>query len=429
MRIAIFTETFLPKLDGVANTLCYLLEHLARRGHDCLMFAPEGAPERYAETTIIGLSSFAFPLYPELRLVPPGFNVEAEMKEFGPDIVLLINPALLGLVGLRHARALDLPVVASYNTDMPYYTEKYGLGLFKDPVMAYFRWIHNQADLNLCPSNFTRKQLESWGFERLKLWRRGVDSERFSPGYRSQEMRERLSGGAPDAPLLVYVGRLGIEKRIDMLRPALDALPEARLAIVGDGPNREELETLFAETNTVFTGFLRGEDLSRAYASGDVFCFPSASETFGNVVLEAMASGLPVVVARSGGQVDHVRQGVNGLLFSTEDQDALVQAVVRLASDLPYARQLGANALEYARTQTWEIILDTLLYDLHKALTAYKRAKEHPDEAPHRRPRARWPRYADPTRRPGAWFEPKNQDKAESQDPDSDGKGPIPDKR
>jgi glycosyltransferase involved in cell wall biosynthesis len=419
MRIALFSETFLPKLDGVANTLCYLLEHLAHRGHDCLMFAPEGAPERYAETPIIGLSSFAFPLYPELRLVPPGVNVEAELSEFKPDIMLLINPALLGLVGLRHARTLDLPVVASYNTDMPYYTEKYGLGFFKDPVVAYFRWIHNQADLNLCPSNFTRQQLESWGFERLKLWRRGVDSERFNPGYRTQEMRERLSGGVPDAPLLVYVGRLGIEKRIDMLRPALDALPGARLAIVGDGPNREELQTLFEGTNTVFTGFLLGEALSRAYASGDVFCFPSASETFGNVVLEAMASGLPVIVSRSGGQVDHVRQGVNGLLFPTEDQNALVDAVVRLASDLPYAQKLGANALKYARTQTWEIILDTLLYDLHKALTAYKRAKEHPDSAPHRRPRARWTRDTDPARRTGAWFEPRNQDKPEPSDSDS----------
>jgi glycosyltransferase involved in cell wall biosynthesis len=390
------------------------------------MFAPEGAPERYAETTIIGLSSFAFPLYPELRLVPPGFNVEKELNEFGPDIVLLVNPALLGLVGLRHARALDLPVVAAYCTDMPYYTEKYGLGWFKDPVVAYFRWIHNQADLNLCPSHFTRQQLEAWGFERLKLWRRGVDSERFNPGYRSQEWRERLSGGHPDAPLLVYVGRLGIEKRIDMMRPVLDALPQARFAIVGDGPNREELKTLFAGTNTVFTGFLQGQDLSHAYASGDVFCFPSASETFGNVVLEAMASGLPVVVTRSGGQVDHVRQGFNGLLFPTEDQEALIEAVRCLATDLPYARELGANALAYARTQTWEIILDTLLYDLHKALTAYKRAQEHPEGAPHRRARARWPRYTDPARRPGTLFELRRPDEPEPKNLDPEREGTSP---
>jgi phosphatidylinositol alpha 1,6-mannosyltransferase len=427
MRIALFSETFLPKLDGVANTLCYLLEHLARRGHDCLMFAPEGAPERYAQTTIIGLSSFSFPLYPELRLVPPGVNVERELQEFGPDLIMLVNPALLGLVGLRHARALDLPVVAAYCTDIPYYTEKYGFGMLRDPVWAYFRWLHNQADLNLCPSHFTRQQLEAQGFERLKLWRRGVDGSRFNPGYRSRQWRERLSGGAPDAPLLLYVGRLATEKRVDWLRPALDALPAARLAIVGDGPSREELKALFAGTHTVFTGFLQGEDLSHAYASADVFCFPSASETFGNVVLEAMASGLPVIVARSGGQVDHVRQGHNGLLFPTEDQDALTRAIERLVSDLPYARQLGVNALEYARTQTWEIILDTLLYDLHKALTAFKRAKEHPEEAPHRRPRPRWPRYTDPARRTGTWFEPRTPDKlipsgtdAESEDLASD---------
>jgi glycosyltransferase involved in cell wall biosynthesis len=266
------------------------------------------------------------------------------------------------------------------------------------------------------------------GFERLKLWRRGVDGDRFNPKYGSQAWRERLSGGAPDAPLLIYVGRLGIEKRIDMLRPALDILPEARLAIVGDGPYREELQTLFAGTHTVFAGFLQGEDLSSAYASADIFCFPSASETFGNVVLEAMASGLPVIVARSGGQVDHVRQGVNGLLFPTEDQEALVQAVKRLATDLPYARKLGANALEYARTQTWEIILDTLLYDLHKTLTAYKRAKEHPEEAPHRRPRQpRWPRQVDAPRRTGAWFEPRGQTQTDMEDSDRISEGPTSD--
>ena len=384
MRIALFAETFLPKLDGVTTTLRYLLEYMADRGHPCLMFAPEGAPAEYAGTSIVGLPCFAFPLYPELRLVTPGANVEREVAEFEPDLVLLINPALLGVVGLRHARALNLPVVASYHTDIPYYTEKYGLGLLREPAWAYFRWLHNQADLNLCPSHFTQCQLLAQGFERVKVWRRGVDHDRFSAQHRSQAWRERLSDGHPESPLLIYVGRLALEKRVDWLRPVLDALPDARLAIVGDGPSRAELEELFAGTPTVFTGFLQGQDLSHAYASADIFAFPSASETFGNVVLEAMASGLPVIAPRSGGQVDHVRHDENGFLFPENDGEALVKMTLRLVSDLPRARQMGKNALAYARTQTWEAILGKLFKDLESVLDDDRPSGDRPGATPHR---------------------------------------------
>jgi glycosyltransferase involved in cell wall biosynthesis len=393
MRIALFAETFLPKIDGVTNTLCHLLRHLALRKHDCLVFAPEGGPPSYAGAPIVGLPCFAFPLYPDLRLVAPAISVEQEMAAFEPELVLLINPALLGLVGLRHARDLDLPVVASYHTDIPGYTEKYGLGLLRDPAWAYFRWLHNQADLNLCPSDFTRRELEAQGFERLRIFSRGVDATRFHPTHRSLEWRRRLCAGDPDAPLLLYVGRLAVEKRIEWLRPVLDRLPGARLAIVGDGPSRPALETLFEGTPTLFTGLLQGQDLSSAYASADVFVFPAANETFGNVVLEAMASGLPVVVSRSGGQVDHVRHGENGLLFPTEDQAALVDAVHRLATDLPYAHQLGVNALAYAQTQTWERTFDTLLGNLEKVLADPRRA-EHATVVPHREPGAAVPKQA-----------------------------------
>jgi glycosyltransferase involved in cell wall biosynthesis len=169
MRIAILTETFLPKWDGVANALCHLLEHLAIRGHTSLMFAPEGAPPRYAKTPIVGLSCFAFPIYPDLKLVPPVVDVGRQLADFRPDLVHLVNPASLGLAGFRHARALGVPVVASYHTDLPGYAECYGLGLLRDPLWAYFRWIHNQADLTLCPSRFTQAELEAHEFERVKV--------------------------------------------------------------------------------------------------------------------------------------------------------------------------------------------------------------------------------------------------------------------
>jgi glycosyltransferase involved in cell wall biosynthesis len=162
--------------------------------------------------------------------------------------VFLINPASLGLAGLRHARALGIPVVASYHTDLPGYAERYGLGLLRDPAWAYLRWLHNQADLNLCPSRFTQQELQARGFQRVGLWRHGVDRERFAPSYRDREWRERLTDGHPDAVLLLYVGRLASEKRVEWLRPMLDVFDGVRLAIVGDGPERERLKEVFAHT-------------------------------------------------------------------------------------------------------------------------------------------------------------------------------------
>lgn len=369
MRIALFAETFLPKWDGVAHTLCELLDHLARRGHTSLMFAPAGAPARYARTPIVGLPSFPFPLYPDLKLVAPGVDVSAQLRVFRPDLVHLVNPALLGLSGLRQARALGVPIVASYHTDIPGYTTRYGLSWFREPTWAYFRWLHNQADLTLCPSRFTQAELQAQGFERVKVWGRGVDTERFHPRYRSEPWRIRLTGGCPEAPLLLYVGRLAVEKRVEWLRPLLDIHPEVRLAIVGDGPERAALEMHFADTNTVFTGYLRGEALAHAYASADIFVFPSANETFGNVILEAMASGLPVVAPRSGGPVDHVRDGENGLLFAPEDIWELVGQVRILLQFPDCAHRLGKQARRYAESQRWETILDGLLAE-YTALAA-----------------------------------------------------------
>lgn len=363
MRVAIFAETFLPKWDGVANTLCHLLEYLAQREVPSFMFAPEGAASRYADTPIVGLPSFAFPFYRDLKLVPPLVNVEQALAAFQPDVVHLVNPAFLGLVGLRHARTLGVPVVASYHTDLPGYAEAYGVGLLRDTLWAYFRWLHNQADLNLCPSDFTRRQLASQGFERLGVWSHGVDTDLFNPCHFDPEWRHRLTGGHPSQPLLLYVGRLAPEKRVDLLRPIFKALPDARLAIVGDGPLRSELEAHFAGTDTVFTGFLTGKALSSAYASADLFVFPSASETFGNVILEAMASGLPTVAAAAGGPVDLVAHDVNGLLFPAEDIDALVTCVQRCVLHPGYRHRLRQAALTFARSQSWEIVLDKLLED------------------------------------------------------------------
>lgn len=369
MRIAIFAETFLPKWDGVANTLCHLLQYLAAHGHTALMFAPEGAPDHYAGTPIVGLPAFAFPLYPDLRLVPPIMNVERRLADFHPDIVHIVNPAFLGLVGLRHARNLNVPVVASYHTDLPGYTHIYRLSWFRNTLWAYFRWLHNQADLNLAPSHFTRRELEAHGFERVGVWSHGVDTTQFHPARRSAEWRAQLTDGHPDAPLLLYVGRLAVEKRIEWLRPVLDALPQVCLAIVGDGPLRPTLEKQFAGTPTVFTGYLRGDDLAAAYAAANLFTFPSANETFGNVVLEAMASGLAVIAPRAGGPVDLITQGINGFLCAPDDQTEWLTLIHQCVVEEPIMIQrMGQHARSFAESRSWEAVFNGLLHDYAKLL-------------------------------------------------------------
>lgn len=369
MRVAIFAETFLPKWDGIASTTCRLLEHLERRGVESLMFAPEGAPARYAGTPIIGEPCFPLPFYPELKLAQPRAGLGDELADFRPDVVHVINPALMGAAGLRRARELDVPVVASYHTDIPGYLEKYNLTLFRELLWGVFRWLHNQADLNLCPTEWIRRQLVGQGFERVDIWGRGVDCDLFCPARRDRTWRERLTGGHPDAPLLIYAGRLALEKRIDVLRPVLDAVPQVRLAILGDGPERANLEALFAGTPTVFTGKLDGTDLAAAYAAGDIFTFPGENETFGNVVQEAMASGLPCLVAAHSGLRDRVRNGVDGFQFEPGNSAQLATLVRWLLRDADFRAELAAGALSFARTRTWEANLDGLL-DKYAAVAA-----------------------------------------------------------
>jgi glycosyltransferase involved in cell wall biosynthesis len=256
---------------------------------------------------------------------------------------------------------MGVPVVASYHTDIPGFLQRWKIGALSSVVRAYLRWMHNQADLNLTPSRFTRDELKTSGFERVRVWERGVDTKRFHPARRTEAWRRRLSSGDVAAPLLLYVGRLSPEKRIDWLRPALTALPQARLAIVGDGPARPALEHTFAGTPTVFTGYLRGDDLYSAYASADIFAFPGANETVGNVILEAMASGLPVVAPRSGGLLDHIVSDQNGLLFETESQGSLATSLSWLVNDPALARRLGQAGRRYVENRSWASTLDGVL--------------------------------------------------------------------
>jgi glycosyltransferase involved in cell wall biosynthesis len=292
-------------------------------------------------------------MYPELKLAFPRPAIGKALEEFQPDIIHVVNPAVLGLGGIFYGKTLKIPIVASYHTHLPQYLQHYGLGMLEGVLWELLKSAHNQAELNLCTSTAMVQELRNHGIERVDLWQRGVDTELFHPDTASEEMRSRLSQGHQSSPLLLYIGRLGAEKEIERIKPILEAIPNARLALVGDGPNREALQKHFAGTNTNFVGYLRGKELASAYACADAFIFPSRTETLGLVLLEAMAAGCPVVAARSGGIPDIVTDGENGYLFDPTDEQGAINATIRLLAHQEERETLRHNARKEAEKWGW----------------------------------------------------------------------------
>jgi glycosyltransferase involved in cell wall biosynthesis len=327
MRVAIVTETFLPKIDGIVTMVTKTVETLQGRGDEVLIFAPSGGPAELFGARVVSLPAIPFPFYPELKVAAPRASMRKDLEAFRPDVFHLFEPSLLGIGGIYYGKVLHIPIVISYHTNLPAYLHYYKLGFFEGPTWKLMRARHLRADLNLCTSTQMMDELDDHGIDRLALWERAVDAEQFHPSKCSAEMRRVLSGGEPEKPLLLYVGRLSAEKDIGSLRDLLRAMPEARLAIIGDGPMRHELEKHFRGTATYFAGYMRGEPLAQAYASADLFVMASKTETLGLVLMEAMAAGCPVVACRAGGVPDAVEDGVTGFLFEASEAEGLVNRV------------------------------------------------------------------------------------------------------
>jgi len=376
LKIAFFTETFLPKVDGIVTRLTKTLPHLVSSGDEVMVFCPEGAPEHYMGAQVVGVPALPLPLYPELKLALPRPAVAEALERFGPDLVHVVNPAVLGLGGIWLAKTKGYPLVASYHTHLPKYLEHYGMGMLEPLLWELLKAAHNQARLNLCTSSAMVQELSEKGILHTDLWQRGVDTDLFRPQLRNPAMRQRLLGGHSDTgKLLLYIGRLSAEKQIERIRPVLESLPDARLALVGDGPHRAKLEEHFAGLPVQFVGYLAGEELAAAYASGDAFVFPSSTETLGLVLLEAMAAGCPVVGANRGGIPDIVTDGTNGCLYDPDGADggaaSLTVAVQRLLGDAEERQALRQAARQEAERWDWHGATQQLR-------RYYTRVLEHP---------------------------------------------------
>ncbi len=358
-RVALITEAFLPKIDGVSKTAFLTLNYLKQTGREVLVFAPDIAPDHIGDTRVIPLPSVGFPNVPETRLALPNPTIARELEDFKPDLIHMFSPALMSVSGMATGRHLNIPIIANYQTDIPGYAEHYGMAFAREIARNWLRYVHNGCHLTLVPSKHTAADLREHGYKRLRPWGRGVDGERFNPAHRTAAWRKKMLNGRDDDSLLcVYVGRLATEKCVDLLLDVAK-LKGVALTIVGDGAQRDELEDLFAGTDTYFMGYLVGDDLPAAYASSDVFLFTGPNETFGQVVQEAMASGLPTIVTCRGGVGDLVEEGVNGYVCESDPQ-AFAEAVRHLRDHPELRADLSANARAFAEQRPWEKVLAQL---------------------------------------------------------------------
>ena len=376
VRIAVITESFLPRVNGVTNSVCRVLEQLAARGHEALVIAAKPGPEQYAGHEVASVGGFALPGYRSFVVGMPMARLVGKLREFQPDVVYLASPFSLGYAGAVAARKLDIPCVAVFQTDIAGFAKRYGLHGTDKVIWSWLRRIHSQADLTLVPSTSTLKSLDEHGIPRLALWRRGVDAERFHPRYRDEMLRHEV---APNRETVVgYVGRLAPEKRVNLLTN-LSGLPGVRLLIVGDGPAEGRLRS--ALPNATFTGFLDGHELSRAYASLDVFIHTGADETFCQSVQEAMSSGVPVVAPAAGGPLDLVTPGRTGLLYDPDSSSELRAAVMRLAANRELRTLYGHNARTEVESRTWDAVIGQLMGHLETVVSGRRAVAAVPVEA------------------------------------------------
>lgn len=372
-----FTEVFLPKIDGVVTRVTRTMEQLAEMGHEVQLFAPGDPPAEYAGFAVNRVRGISFkPVYPEIKVGMPTPSIAREIQEFQPDVIHAVNPVWLAAFGVLSAKRRGIPLVASFHTNVPEYTESLRIGWLRQPAAAWIRTMHNQAAVNLCTSGPMVDKATAQGIRNVELWPKAVDTDGYSPERRSRKMRARLTDGHPEAPLVIYVGRLSAEKSLDRLAPIMrkvrERVPNARLAMVGSGPQADDLKKLMDPAFTTFTGYLSGADLQSAFASGDVFAFPSVTETLGLVALESFASGVPVVGARAGGIPFVIDEAKTGYLVEPEDYDAWAERIALLLDDDALRTEMGHTARSEALHHDWRAATESLVGYYQRAIDEHR---------------------------------------------------------
>src|SRR6476661_10320964 len=375
MRIALFSEVYWPMVSGVGVTLLRLTDALQARGHAVRVYsATYPPPPGQADRPEVHRSpSVPFYLYPDVQWAfPRQRDIVEDLEAFHPDVVHVATEFSLGIAGVKAAKQLDLPIIASAHTDYDQYAARYGVTWALRAGWHYLRWFYGQAQRVLCPSRIYEEALHRHGVLHTGLWSRGVDPLVFAPRFRSEAYRAAVGAGPGDL-VVTYIGRIAREKNLGLLLEAWETLaPErggAQLVLVGRGPLEEDIRRRQLPGVHV-TGLLQGEALSTAYASADIFAFPSPTETFGNSLLEAMGSGLPPIVAAGGGVLEFAEHGRNAWLVAPNSTEAITDGLARLLGDAALRRRLVEGALATARARDWGAVYDQLLDDYRAAMVA-----------------------------------------------------------
>ncbi len=360
LRLTLVTETFHPEVNGVARTLGRWVDTFRKRGHQVNVVRPRQPHEPAGPGLVHGMP---LPFYPQVRLGVAGpLRLASLLSANRPDLIHVATEGPLGWAALVAAATLGVPVASSFHTNFDQYLAHYSLGGFERVASAYLRWFHNQTAVTLVPTESTRRRLLADGFQRVEVWSRGVDPDHFHPRHRDEALRRDLNLNGEDV-LLLYVGRLAYEKNLPALMSAFARLrrqttgQRVLLGLVGDGPLAAGLRAQ-QPPDVVFAGEQHGLALARWFASADVFAFPSLSETFGNVVLEAQAAGLPVVAFDGPALAERVTPEVDGLLVSPDGD--LVPALARLCADRNLRQAWGQAARVKAVRQGWAAIFEVL---------------------------------------------------------------------
>ena len=373
MRIALFSEVYWPMVSGVGVTLLRLTDALQARGHELRVYSATYAlPPGLADRPEVHRSpSVPLFLYPDVQWAFPRMrDVVDDLARFRPDVVHVATEFSLGIAGVKAARQLGFPLVASAHTDYDQYAARYGVTWALRAGWHYLRWFYGQANKVLCPSRIYEQHLHSRGVLHTGIWSRGVDPEWFHPRFRSDDYRARFGLGPGDL-LVTYIGRIAREKNLELLLRAWETLAPlrgtAQLVLVGQGPLEQEIRRREVAGVHV-TGLLQGHELSAAYASAAVVTFPSPTETFGNSLLEAMGSGLPSLVAASGGVLEFSEHGRNAWLVAPDSTEAIEEGLERLLTDAALRRRLAEGGLETARARDWAQVYDRLILDYREAI-------------------------------------------------------------
>jgi glycosyltransferase involved in cell wall biosynthesis len=375
LRVAYFAGSMKPEHDGVTRVLYRTIDALRERGIESMFFSPIIPPAAQQPVPMVRVPSVVIPLYTDYRIAVPGKrHFENPLAEFAPDLLHINSPCPLGHAAVRYGKQHGIPVVATYHTHFPRYARYYKIQALELFSWNYLRRLYNDCAAVYVPSEPVRGELRAHGFETTAFLPHGVDTSLFAPGHRSEGWRREH--GMEGKSILLFAGRLVWEKDLRVLAEAyariMGTRNDAVFALAGDGPVREELRALMPEAR--FLGQLGGEELSRAYASSDIFVFPSTTETFGNVTIEAMASGIPPVCAAEGGAAGFVKPGVTGLLAAPRDGADLAAKIESLLDHPEERRKMGARALDFARSQRWEVIFGRL-FSGYQAVVARHRTR------------------------------------------------------